>query len=246
MTVILPFLLLTACGQSAEYKKSIKNGENAISDKKYQKAVEAFAIAVKEDPNDEVAKKELEYSKSLLKFEKQAKDQLNESNQKIGDLNDQITNLKGRTSEELENQLATAQSTLSEKDKKIGELEGELSSLREFKKQIDQENAQKAEQLAQKQETRNNPVQIKITSFTENTSFEVVEGELKNISDISLKFVQIRVLFKDDNGNIIDSKETYGQSSTLLANAMTKFSARVKKDPRITNATAEIIDFRTE
>lgn len=125
-------------------------------------------------------------------------------------------------------------------------MQSELKILREVNEkyqQIQREQKQKQEKL---QEKRNNPIEIKITSFYDGYSVTTLEGEIKNVSDLTLKSVKIRVLFKDDDDNIIDSSETYADSGTILPNAMTKFKTYVTKDSRITKASASIVDYRTE
>jgi tetratricopeptide (TPR) repeat protein len=58
-------VLLTAC-TSAEYKKAMSDGEQALTDNRYEEAISAFSAAAEEEPEQQEAKDGLEEAERLL------------------------------------------------------------------------------------------------------------------------------------------------------------------------------------
>lgn len=153
---------------------------------------------------------------------------------------DIISELEAGSSEELEKEISSLQSEISEKDEKINSLELQITKLQTYKEQVE---AIELEQ-ARESEARNNPVEITINNFSEDYGYYDVDGELKNITNSTLSSVTLRLIFTDNQGNIIDSEDTY--VSTILPNGLTKYSAMVEYDERIENVNVQVIDFRFE
>lgn len=89
-----------------------------------------------------------------------------------------------------------------------------------------------------------NPFQFSNVRFNSNSSYTILEGSVKNIGSKTVKFVEVKVSFKDASGNVIDTDWTYAVGSEGLApGESSKWSVSVTKDSRITDASYRVIDF---
>lgn len=92
-------------------------------------------------------------------------------------------------------------------------------------------------------------IDLKLTNITLNTTksysnYYYASGSLTNYSSKTVKYVKVKVLFKNSYGTIIDTDWTYAVGSEGLAPYETiKWECSVKKDYNITNVSAEVIDF---
>lgn len=103
----------------------------------------------------------------------------------------------------------------------------------------------KAEQMEQESIVREmrerNPLKISELTLSSNSSYNILEGTATNVSEKTLKFVEIKGLFKDSDGNVIDTDWTYAVGSEGLApNESKKFRMSVKNDNRIAGASVEL------
>jgi len=77
-----------------------------------------------------------------------------------------------------------------------------------------------------------------------NSSYTVATGSAYNAGSRTVKYVMIKVSFKDKNGKVIDTDSTYAVGSEGLApGESTKWRASVEKDWSITNVSVSITDF---
>lgn len=91
---------------------------------------------------------------------------------------------------------------------------------------------------------RNNPVEVRNLEWDNNSSYMVATGDVFNKSDITIKFVELKVAFKDASGNVIDTTSTYAVGSEGLApGESTKWEAMVKRDEKIESYSVSLIDF---
>ena len=90
---------------------------------------------------------------------------------------------------------------------------------------------------------------LKLTNVSLNkgksySSYYYASGSLTNYSSKTVKYVKVKVLFKNANGTIVDTDWTYAVASEGLAPYETiKWECSVKKDYNITNVSAEVVDF---
>ncbi|MBU9712729.1 hypothetical protein [Evansella tamaricis] len=264
LAIIILFFLLAGCSSKASetFTDNVEAGHMAMSLGDYEEAMEAFQNALDEDAEAEEVKNYLIYAESLFSLQQELEEVSENSKTEVKELTDTFLNdiknlqsvisekeqevaslsAQSGTNERLETELESAMEVLSLQEKKIEQLEGALQQYEELHSQVEQ--AQRQEREAR--ENLTNPITIDITDVYTNTAGTIVEGEVQNISNFSLRSVKLRALFKDDNGNIIDSSETYPTSGTLLPSAKTGFRTSARLDNRITNVTVELIDFRTE
>lgn len=88
--------------------------------------------------------------------------------------------------------------------------------------------------------------QLKITdvTLTHNSFYMIAEGNVKNIGTDTLKFVKIKASFKDKDGNVIDTDDTYACGDEgLEPDETTKFKILVDYDLRIRSVTAKVYDY---
>ena len=72
----------------------------------------------------------------------------------------------------------------------------------------------------------------------------IAEGSVKNIGTSTLKFVKIKASFKDKDGNVIDTDDTYACGDEgLEPGETTKFKILVDYDLRIQSVTAKVYDY---
>lgn len=91
---------------------------------------------------------------------------------------------------------------------------------------------------------RKNPIEFKNLDWDSNSLYTVAIGQVQNVSDATIKFVQIKVAFKDSSGNVIDTDSTYAVGSEGLApGESAKWRASVNKDNNIHSYTVSLIDF---
>lgn len=181
-----------------------------------------------------------EKSNEITELKQQIKDLENLLDEK----DDQIIELEENSSETLEQELLDTKQQLVEKDKEIRSLQSEIKELLPYKETVTAAQEEQKEAA----ENRDSPIVIEITDFGAGASNVLmrVEGELKNISDLTLRSIELRATFKDANGNIIDSSTSYAGSGGLQPNALTKFSTSVRYDARIENVLVELVNYRTE
>lgn len=87
-------------------------------------------------------------------------------------------------------------------------------------------------------------LKISGVSVKTNSVSTVAEGKITNNSNVTVQFVQIRGVFKDRSGNILDTDWTYAVGSEGLAPGETKkWSMYVDKNYSIKSCTAEVYDY---
>lgn len=90
---------------------------------------------------------------------------------------------------------------------------------------------------------------LKLTNINLNkgksySNYYYASGSLTNYSSKTVKYVKVKVLFKNSYGKTIDTDWTYAVGSEGLAPYETiKWECSVKKDYNITNVSAEVVDF---
>lgn len=86
--------------------------------------------------------------------------------------------------------------------------------------------------------------QISDVSLTHNNSYMIVEGSVKNSGSATRKFVKVKASFKDKNGNVIDTDDTYACGDEgLEPGESTKFKIYVDYDQRIQQVSTRIYDY---
>jgi hypothetical protein len=91
---------------------------------------------------------------------------------------------------------------------------------------------------------RKNPIEFENLSWDSNSLYTIAIGQVYNKSDITVRFVKIKVAFKDKNGNVVDTTSTYAVGSEGLApGESSKWRASVKRDDDIDSYYVSVIDF---
>ena len=89
-----------------------------------------------------------------------------------------------------------------------------------------------------------NQLKISDVTLTHNSFYMIAEGNVKNIGTDTLKFVKIKASFKDKDGNVIDTDDTYACGDEgLEPDETTKFKILVDYDLRIRSVTAKVYDY---
>lgn len=115
----------------------------------------------------------------------------------------------------------------------------------ELDKQIEDISEKVKNEEAEIVNNRKNPIEFKNLDWDSNSSYTIATGQVYNRGDRTLKFVTIKVSFKDKNGNVIDTDSTYAVGSEGLApGESTKWRASVKRDKNIDSYSVSVIDFR--
>jgi len=78
---------------------------------------------------------------------------------------------------------------------------------------------------------------IKIVDWTQRISdggnYYIVDGILKNIGNVTVKFLKVKVITFDSKGNLVSIEEAYASPSTLKANQEATFTAMPTYTPKI-------------
>ena len=86
---------------------------------------------------------------------------------------------------------------------------------------------------------------IKIIDWTHRISdggnYYIVDGILKNISNVTVKFLKVKVIAFDSKGNLVSIGETYASPSTLKANQEATFTAMPTYTPEIKSFELSIL-----
>lgn len=92
---------------------------------------------------------------------------------------------------------------------------------------------------------QNNPIEFKNLDWDSNSLYTIATGQAYNRSNKTVRFVTIKVSFKNREGNVIDTDSTYAVGSEGLApGEATKWRASVKRDKNIESYSVSVIDFR--
>lgn len=150
--------------------------------------------------------------------------------------NDIINDLKEKHYLELKNKFDLPKTTVDnirnlDSDKKEGEITLIANKVKEKEEQTSFNHK--------------NPIEFKNLEWDSNSSYTIATGQVYNRGDRTVRFVTIKVSFKDKNGNVIDTDSTYAVGSEGLApGESTKWRGSVKKDKNIDNYSVSVIDFR--
>lgn len=104
---------------------------------------------------------------------------------------------------------------------------------------IVKESSQKAPSKSQMSpKSKSEPTaNIKIVDWTQRISgggnYYIVDGILKNISNVTVKFLKVKVIAFDSKGNLVSIEEVYADPSTLKANQKATFTAMPTYNPKI-------------
>ena len=89
-------------------------------------------------------------------------------------------------------------------------------------------------------ENRTSPprvTRVKLIDWTSRKSpdgeYIYVEGILKNVSDVTVDFVKVKVLSVDEYGKLISIDDAYADPYTLLPGEEATFKVPIRNDPRI-------------
>lgn len=86
--------------------------------------------------------------------------------------------------------------------------------------------------------------QIFDVSFTANSTYMIVEGSVKNSGSLTRKFVKVKASFKDKDGNVIDTDDTYACGDEgLEPGESTKFKIYIDYDSRIQQVSTRVYDY---
>ena len=86
--------------------------------------------------------------------------------------------------------------------------------------------------------------QISDVSFTANSTYMIVEGSVKNSGSLTRKFVKVKASFKDKDGNVIDTDDTYAYGDEgLEPGESTKFKIYIDYDSRIQQVSTRVYDY---
>ncbi|MBA7566548.1 hypothetical protein ES708_08239 [subsurface metagenome] len=113
--------------------------------------------------------------------------------------------------------------------------------LLDYKISIVKESSQKPSAKSQsspKPKPKTEPIaKIKIVDWTKRISgggnYYIVDGILKNISNITVKFLKVKVITFDSKDNLVSIEEVYADPSTLKANQEATFTAMPTYTPEI-------------
>lgn len=85
---------------------------------------------------------------------------------------------------------------------------------------------------------------VSLSKGSSYSNYYYASGSLTNYSSKTVKYVKVKVLFKNSYGTTVDTDWTYAISSEGLApNETIKWECSVKKDYSISKVSAEVIDF---
>lgn len=93
-------------------------------------------------------------------------------------------------------------------------------------------------------ESGDSVLKITIDGVTNNSSYTVCTGSVKNTGEKTYKFVEVKGSFKDSSGNVIDTDSTYAAGAEGLApGEASTFRMSVPKNNRISSCSVSLLDF---
>lgn len=127
----------------------------------------------------------------------------------------------------------------------------DMSSLVEEIKVLAPKGQEKQEEAAKQQAKQEyldkNPIEFTNLGWDSNSLYTIATGSVTNIGNKTVKFVTIKVSFKDKNGNVIDTDSTYAVGSEgLEPGESSKWTASVDRDYSIESYSVSVLDFDYE
>ena len=87
-------------------------------------------------------------------------------------------------------------------------------------------------------------MKINISSVTNNSSYTVCTGTVKNTGKKTYRYVEVKGSFKDSSNNVVDTDWTYAAGSEGLApGESSSFRLSVPKNVSIKSCSVSLLDY---